>query len=102
MTEENPAPLVMMKAFPFCAEPILAAAKKCRYCGEFLPVEGTEPPPRRVESAPRWNLGVAAVLSLVIPGTGQMYGGGLPEGLLLFFMVSMLYSPLTTRIVVRG
>jgi hypothetical protein len=38
------------KACPWCAETILAAAKKCKHCGEFLTEDGSAPPvPVRAE-----------------------------------------------------
>lgn len=38
---------------------------------------------------PKWNAGVAAVLSLVIPGAGQMYKGQVGNGLVwLIFVVA--------------
>jgi TM2 domain-containing membrane protein YozV len=53
------------KKCPHCAEKILAEARKCKHCGEFL--DGSR---HRA-----WNPGIAAVLSLLIPGAGQMYKG---------------------------
>src|SRR5687767_7490324 len=51
---------------PYCGETILPAAKKCKHCGELLDRR------LRKEAAPaKWHPGVAAVLSLVIPGAGQ-------------------------------
>lgn len=43
------------------------------------------------QSAPRWNPGVAAVLSLVIPGAGQIYKGQIFNGLLWMLLVIIGY-----------
>jgi hypothetical protein len=87
------------KPCPFCAETILADAKKCKHCGEFLDEtirpKTTLPPIRNAPSA-----GVAAVLSLFIPGAGQLYlgwtGGGITYllltigGYLIFVLPGLL------------
>jgi hypothetical protein len=71
---------------PYCSEEILASAKKCKHCGEFLD-SGL-----RLQSAPpRWNPGVAAVLSLVILGAGQMYKGQILNGVAWLFVVILGY-----------
>jgi TM2 domain-containing membrane protein YozV len=38
-------------------------------------------------AAPKWNAGVAMVLSFLIPGLGQLYKGQLLNGLLWFVIV---------------
>src|SRR5882757_9244319 len=70
-----------VRACPYCAETILSAAVKCRFCGEFLPVGSALNSSARVEAKPKWNPGIASILSLVIPGSGQMYGGRIWQGL---------------------
>jgi TM2 domain-containing membrane protein YozV len=67
---------------PYCAEVIAAEAKKCKHCGEFLDSnlrQAKMPSPVPLEQP--WNPGVAAVLSLVIPGAGQIYKGQLKPGI---------------------
>ena len=69
---------------PYCAEVISAAAKKCKHCGEFLDSTLRQvrmPTSARQQQAQTWNPGIAAVLSFVIPGAGQMYKGQVDLGI---------------------
>jgi ribosomal protein S27E len=88
---------------PYCSEAIKASAIKCKHCGEFL--DGRDPREDSIEARPtrEMNRGIAAVLSLVIPGAGQMYRGKVLQGfvwlvcvyagyLLLFFPGLLLHA----------
>jgi len=69
---------------PYCAEVISAAAKKCKHCGEFLDNslrQARMSTPTAQQPQHVWNPGIAAVLSLVIPGAGQMYKGQIGPGI---------------------
>jgi TM2 domain-containing membrane protein YozV len=61
---------------PYCSELVAFAAKKCKHCGEFF-----DPAIRHSQAPKAWNPGVAAVLSLVIPGAGQIYKGQIGPGI---------------------
>lgn len=100
---------------PFCAEPILVAAKKCKHCGEIVDVmlraASTQAAPQ-VNQAPapavhitnvnhnvvtagqrkRWSRIVAFLLSLFIPGLGQLYQGRLLGGVFWFIIVVIGYA----------
>ncbi len=101
---------------PFCAEAILPAAKKCKHCGEMLdprlrameesqraataPV--MKPTPQTVAHfvqqptqtvvvnvhAPRWSRGMAILLSVLIPGLGQLYKGQ-PINAVVWFVLTV-------------
>lgn len=45
-----------------------------------------------MEKIKQWNPGIAAVLSLVIPGAGQIYRGKIGRGLLWLMFVLMGYA----------
>jgi TM2 domain-containing membrane protein YozV len=61
---------------PYCSELVAFGAKKCKHCGEFF-----DPVTRKSRTPKAWNPGAAAVLSLIIPGAGQMYKGQIGPGI---------------------
>lgn len=87
----------MSKPCPFCAEPIQDAAVVCRFCRADLVAHTAGSAPVIVQTGPpvpAWNPGVAAVLSLVFPGAGQLYQGHMLAGLVWFMFVVVGYIAL--------
>ena len=105
---------------PFCSETIKRSAKKCKHCGEILDVVLRQihqsaaghavmapagPAPviniTNVNTATvgadsrrgaAWSPLVAALLSFLIPGLGQLYKGQLLNGVVWFFVVLVGYG----------
>jgi TM2 domain-containing membrane protein YozV len=78
-----------MKTCPYCAEEIQPAAKICRFCQRDL-VTG-QSTLQAVPVAAEPSRGVAAVLSLIIPGAGQMYKGQVGKGFAFLFFTAIGY-----------
>ena len=73
--------LPMLICCPICNKEISRAATACPSCGH--PIN-----PQAIETSQRsWNPGIAAVLSLFIPGAGQIYKGHVGAGILWLVLV---------------
>ena len=91
------------KVCPFCMAAVPFFAIKCKHCSDFLDGRQSQPQPQSEFQLPsisavkqrrvaKWNPGIAAVLSLVIPGAGQMYKGQIFDGFVWLFLVPFTYG----------
>lgn len=76
---------------PECQKEISSAAASCPGCGHpmMAPAQMAAAPPQA-----KWSGGIAALLSFLIPGAGQMYKGQVANGLLWFVFVVAGYCAL--------
>lgn len=88
---------IQFKTCPYCSEEILQDAIKCKHCGEFLTEEfrtksnNIQPQVIHIENESTKSGGVAALLSFIIPGAGQMYNDNVGAGLAWFICVILGY-----------
>ena len=75
---------------PECGREVSDAAASCPGCGHPIAQQPTLQP--ILQPAQKWSPGVAAVLSLIIPGAGQMYKGSVGGGLLWLLFVVIGYA----------
>ena len=72
---------------PECRREASDRAKACPHCGyPFARHHEQDTPPRS------WHPGVAAILSLVIPGSGQMYKDQVVQGVVWLLCVLVGYA----------
>ena len=82
---------------PYCAEEINKEAIKCKHCGEILDNDirisrnQANQPIIQPYRERKWSPGIAALLSFVIPGAGQMYKGKIGTGIFWFIIVIIGY-----------
>lgn len=75
---------------PECGKDVSDAARSCPSCG--YPITPTSSSNVYQTTGREWSPGVAAVLSLVIPGAGQIYKGQLANGLTWLVFVILGYA----------
>lgn len=73
--------LPMLIPCPICKKEISKAAAACPSCGHPISLQAIETLRRS------WSPGIAAVLSLFIPGAGQIYKGHVGAGILWLVLV---------------
>lgn len=73
---------------PFCMELIISGSKKCKHCGEYLDSDLREQNQNKVK---KWEPVVALILSIILPGAGQLYKGQAGNGILWFFLTVIGY-----------
>ena len=82
---------------PYCKEPIAQDAKKCKHCGEILDETLKEVRSLQTQqinttnTTRKWSPGIAALLSFIIPGAGQMYKGKVGAGIVWLIFTAIAY-----------
>lgn len=74
-----------------CGNQLSSNAASCPHCGNVIREQGTAVVVQQVEKTANWSPGVAAILSFLLPGLGQMYKGQIFNGLGWFVLTAIGY-----------
>jgi TM2 domain-containing membrane protein YozV len=67
---------------PYCAEKIQPNALKCKHCGEIIDEALRAQSQKTTLPKQQWTPGIAALLSFLLPGAGQIYKGNILSGMI--------------------
>lgn len=94
------------KKCPYCAGEIHIDALKCKHCREILDDDLRATREAKTQNQPhvvvhtervisnqerKWSPGIAALLSFILPGAGQMYKGNVVSGIFWFIITIIAY-----------
>lgn len=94
------------KTCPYCTGEIHIDALKCKHCREILDDDLRTSREAKSQTQPqdvmhreqiipnrerKWSPGIAALLSFLIPGAGQMYKGNVVSGIFWFIFTIIAY-----------
>lgn len=87
---EGAEPMPLMKCPP-CGREVSTDAHACPGCGHPFTTRTPAAPAVIMVNQPKWNRGVAILLSVFFPGVGQMYKGQVFNGAVWLVIVALGY-----------
>jgi len=91
---------MLQKKCPFCAELTTTTIGKCEHCNSDLDRKRASNSTPNVDTEKQRSPGIAAVLSFVLPGMGQIYNGQVGKGVVFFILFVALFWTVIIPIII--